>query len=239
MKLSAVAAALMLSLPLTAFGDVTSTAQVGNFHFEVIDLDLNDGVAAALTLGDTGKLLTAGYYGDAAAPDPLHYLTEDGTVSATVDAGSSTASLANGVGNVSATFTGPTGELFSTVVIGHSFTLTANTRVILYADGSATGGPGPNEAWAPSHVMLFATTYDPVTGDPSQVEDILDSHLGNTEERELSVTIASGSDALEGELGIGAGAYAGITPVPEPSQVALLTVGLAGLGWRLRRARRS
>ena len=40
MKLSAIAAAVALSLPLTAFADATATAQIGNFRYEVIDLDL-------------------------------------------------------------------------------------------------------------------------------------------------------------------------------------------------------
>jgi hypothetical protein len=241
MKLSAMAAALALSLPLTALAGVTSTAQIGNFRVEVIDLDLNDGIAAALTLDDAGKVLTAGYNAGAGFPDPFEYLTDDGSVTATTAAGSATASLQDGTGNVSADYAGITGELFGTVAVGHGFTLTANTQVILYADASATGGTGagPGEAWGSANALLFSTFDGPATGESVQVEDYLLSYLGNTAQRQLSVTFSSGAAGLEGELGYATAAYAGISPVPEPSQVALLTLGLAGLGWRLRRVGRT
>ncbi|QGZ39360.1 putative secreted protein with PEP-CTERM sorting signal [Pseudoduganella flava] len=236
MKLTAFAAAVALALPLTAFADVTATSHIGNFHFEVIDLDLNDGVTASLMLDDGGKVLMAGYYPDInTMPDPLNYLDDDGTVTASVAAGSATATLHNGSADASATFGGNKGEVFGTIGVGYSFTLTANTKVILYADGTATGGIDMDRTGT-SHAAVFATYYDG-SEEPLQIEDFVISATGNTASRGLSVTFSSGADGLDGELGYSTGVYAGVSAVPEPSQVALMTLGLAGLGWRLRRSK--
>lgn len=233
MKLSAIAAAVALSLPLTAFADATATAQIANFRYEVIDLDLNDGIDAALTLDDTGFVLMAGFQQNG-MPDPLDYLTEEGTVSANVSHGSAAVTFGGGVANASASHVGTQGQLFGTFGWDSSFTLTANTKLVVYADASVAG-TFDDDRYGTSHAGLFADYW---TTEEVEVRDYLLSHLGSSDARTLSITFSSGAEAINGEIGYAASAYANVSAVPEPSQVALLVAGLAGLGWRLRSAQR-
>ncbi|WP_338766194.1 PEP-CTERM sorting domain-containing protein [Massilia sp. METH4] len=230
MKLSAIAAALALSLPMAAQADATATAQIGNFRYEVIDLDLNDGVTAALTLEDTGFVLMAGFQQNG-IPDPLDYLTEEGSVATNVAHGSSTVSFAGGVANASANHVGTQGQLFGTFGWDSSFTLTANTKLVVYADASVAGTID-DERYGSSNAAVFADYW---TTEEVELRDYMISYLGSSDARTLSITFSSGAEAINGEIGYTASAYANVSAVPEPSQVALLTLGLAGLGWRLRR----
>lgn len=241
MKLPAIAAALTLalSLPMVAQAAATATAHIAGFRYEVIDLDLNDGIAASLTLSDTGLILQAGYYPEAGGlPNPVDYRFSDGAVAVNVPVGSANGALANGVADLSATFTGTAadGQLVSHAGFGNAFTLTANTQVVLYADAGVTGNYD-GDRYASSHALLFASYFaDPNAAEETVVEDYLLSHLGNSDARELSITFSTGATSLEGQLGWSAGAYATVSQVPEPSQYALMLLGLAGVGWRLRRA---
>ena len=86
MNLRVLAAALSLplslSLPLAAQAEATAAAQLTNFRYEVIDLDLADGIDAKLTLDDTGAIVMAGSYASLEGtplPDPLDYHPGEGT----------------------------------------------------------------------------------------------------------------------------------------------------------------
>ncbi|GGY12113.1 PEP-CTERM sorting domain-containing protein [Massilia dura] len=239
MKLPVIAAAaLALSAPLAAQAEATSSAHFSNFHYEVIDLDLNDGIDAALTLDESAIVLTAGFYPTTTTfPEPFDYRVGDGTVGATVGGGSASVSMANGTAGLSASFSGAQGEMFGTAAIGHAFSLTANTRLVLHADADASSTfTATHHGY--SHAELFISYLD----DPFEVEDTviydsLVSNFGNNAARGLTVSLSTGAQGIDGNLGLAAGSFATVSAVPEPSQYAMFALGLAGLGWRLRRSR--
>lgn len=241
MKFTAIAtAALALALPLAAHAEATSTSSFSNFRYEVIDLDLNDGIAAALTLEDAGIVLAAGYYPSVnTPPEPFDYHLGEGSVNAAIAAGNSTAALANGSANLSSAFNGTAGEMFSSAVMGHYFSLTANTKLVLHADASVSSTFDATRHGY-SHAELFISYLDgPQEVDETTLWDSLTSHAGSSASRALTLSLSTGATGLDGNLGVAAGTFATVSAVPEPSQYAMFGLGLAGMCWRLRRARRA
>jgi len=233
MKLFALTAALSLSLPLVAHAEPSATGHISNFRYEVIDLDLTDGIDAALTLDNLGIALTAGYFPDLnGLPDPIDYLDHDGTVSIAVPAGSASATLTGHTASATATLTGTQGETFAQMISGHNFTLTANTRLVLYADAQATSSYDATRHGY-SHASAFISYVPDDGGEEVLLEDTIFSGLGNTQGRALSVGFDTGATGVTGVYGFTTGAY--VTAVPEPSGYAMLGLGLIGIGWRNRR----
>ncbi|GGY74574.1 PEP-CTERM sorting domain-containing protein [Pseudoduganella plicata] len=231
--LALAAAALSLSLPLSTQAQTTANAYLSGFRYELIDLDLNDGIAAQLTLVDTGLNVMAGYYGtpdNSTPPDPFHYLNTEGTVDVTVAAGSATGTLAATSANTSASLQGDQGALFAQALWGRNFTLTPNSRLVLHADAHVDGTRDPTRAGI-GYAAVFFTWGD----EEFYVEDGLSTYQGDSESRALTVALSSGAEELSGNYGFTTGVYATVTSVPEPSTYAMLVLGLAGIGWSVGR----
>ena len=234
MKLLALAA--LLSLPLAVHAESTATAQLNNFRVEVIDLDLNDGIQAALTLTDSGTLLAAGYYPDLGTlPDPVQYVTGDGTAQIIVQQGYSTATLDGANVNTSATFTGSQGEVFAQALGGHQFTLTANTQLVLRGDAGVTATFDASR-YGFGHAMTFIT-YTGADGSEVLLSDAIASTNADTIDRELYITFSTASQSVSGNYGYLVGAIGTVSAVPEPSTYAMLALGLASIGLQARRKR--
>jgi hypothetical protein len=240
MKLPVIAAALSLSLPLAAQAEATATAQLNNFRYEVIDLDLADGIDAKLTLDDTGAIVMAGYYASLEGtplPDPLDYHPGEGTATVTHATGNASATLTATGASAATSFHGPQGELFAQALSGHNFTLTANTRLVLYADAAVSGTVNPDH-YGYSNAITFITYRLPGDADDTVVEDGIVSYMGLPDTRALTVGFSTGAESVSGTYGFSAGTYGTVAAVPEPSTYAMLGLGLAAIGWCARRQRR-
>jgi len=237
MKLPAIAAAaLALTLPLSAQATATSSAHFSNFRFEIIDLDLNDGIDAAITL-EENIVLGAGFQPSInEAPDPFEYLMGEGTVEASIPAGHAKATLAQGTASTDATFSGTYGDMYSGASMGSLFTLTANTKLVLHVDASVSGAFDGNDFGA-GYVHLYISNRDtPFEVDEDTIYDTLRSDEGGGWSRELTLSLTTGAYGTDGNFAVTGSAIAGVSPVPEPSTYAMFSLGLVGLGWRLRRS---
>jgi len=233
MKLLALAAAaLSLSLPFAAEAQTTANAYLSGFRYELIDLDLNDGIAAQLTLEDNGLNVMAGFYAtpDSATPDPFHYLNAEGTVDVTVAAGSAAGTLTPTSANTSVSLQGDHGQLFSQALWGRNFTLTPNSRLVLHADAHVDGTREETRAG-----ISFAAVFFTWDDEEFYLEDGLSTYQGDSETRALTVALSSGAEELSGNYGFTTGVYATVTSVPEPSTYAMLALGLAGIALTARR----
>ena len=240
MKLPALAAALTLSLPLAAQAEATASAQLNSFRYEVIDLDLTDGIDAKLTLDDTGAIVMAGYYASLEGtplPDPLDYHPGEGTAAVAHATGNASATLTATGASAAAAFHGPQGELFGQALSGHNFTLTANTRLVLHADATVSGTITADH-YGYSNAITFISYRLPGDTEDTVVEDAIVSYMGLPDARALTVGFSTGADSVSGTYGFSAGAYGTVAAVTEPSTYAMLGLGLAALGWRGRRQRR-
>lgn len=238
MKLPAIAAALALSLPLATHAAVTSTAQFSNFRIDIIDLDLNDGIDAAVELEDSVSILAAYQPNDFSEPDPFNYQHAEGTVDASIAGAHSSATLIDRAGYASASFGATQGDMLAGVSMGSLFKLTANTKMVLTVDASVSG-MSADPLYGLGYVHLYIGDRDiPFEVDENTRWDNLLSDVDGDASRQLTLSLTTGEYGTDGNFAVVAGAIAGVSPVPEPSQYAMFGLGIAGLGWRLRRSKR-
>lgn len=238
MKLTVIAAAaLALALPLTSYAKATASASFSNFSVEIIDLNLNDGIDAALTLGDTGIFLSAGYYPSLdSLPEYFEYSLNDGAVDVGDPHGTSTATIANGDANLFSNFHGTVGKVASSAILSHQYSLTPYTRLVVRGDASVSS-TSDGSRFGFSLARLFLTYEEPGGGKTIWYDPIVSSSGIGDESSALSLSIRSYWSPYSGTMGMNADTFATIaSPVPEPSQYAMFSLGLAGLCWRLRRS---
>lgn len=254
-------AAAIVSLAALPAAASTATASMTDFRVQLVDLDPDDGVTPSLTFQD----LQGGSFLAAESGAPGNVFTDTHQGGAPLGAGSS--SSARGAASALASFTGdPRGQGASatasastsargfygasTVQLGDGaiyapFTLSADTRLVVTADASAsalsTFGDAQADTWASVFLKLTdATGAGSVSTDTASAEQFAmvgGTPSATTDDRHMTLTFENltGAD-LDGIFFGSIDAYAAdLAPVPEPGALPLTLAGLGLLAWRLRR----
>lgn len=225
----------LLMVSMSSAQAQSSSASLTGFSYQLIDLDLNDGIAASLTLTpDFTWVAARGYQGSSGSPDPSDMLYEKGSTSVSGTFGSASA-IYNDSGLYASQTGGSLGyRMAADAMQTWSFVLSANTTVIFTADASVVGSSVTGYAYA--NAGIFASNF-------SESDTYLQDQLlqdSSSESRLVSITFSSSQNALSGTVGATAGGSTelfSVSPVPEPSSNAMLVAGLALAGVCARRRR--
>lgn len=251
-KLAALAAAGLLAVAVPAHATGTATATVTNVHYQLVDLDANDGIAPSITL--TGSsfvnaqiLQSSTVCGvcqsfTGAVGTPLSASVQSGANSsfAQVTAGSLLGPATGPAATTSAQGGGPGFSIdASAYIFSASFTLSPRTALII------SGVPGAVSASATllGETATAQAQLSVQTSDGSQYaygRAVANAYSdGQTYTSVPSVISATFSNL--GSLPVDAYAYAYATasvqgvPVPEPGAAALMLAGLLSVGLLARR----
>jgi hypothetical protein len=210
-----------------AYAQSTASTSLTGFSYQLIDLDLNDGIAASLTMSPSSIwVAAAGYAPSSGTPVIVDILDQAGTANASASFGRASATSDTTGVYSSATSTNMTHSLSGDAIVSWNFVLSANTSVVFTAIGSVDArGPGAH-GWA----SIFADGLP----DGYAQDDILQNSAAET--RQLSLSFSSSLDGLSGTVGTAASSGVEIlAAVPEPETYAMLLAGLGLIGACVRR----
>ena len=263
--LATIAAAVVSLAAMPAVAS-TATASMSDFHIELVDLDPNDGIAPSLTFqnvqggpfiaaesGAPGNVLTDTHQGGLPFGAGSSSSARGGASALSSFMGDPRAPGAGGTASASAQ-TGTRGLYgASTVQLGDGaiyapFTLSADTRLVITADASAsalsTFDDPHADTWASVFLKLTdATGTGSVSTDTASAEQFAATGaMPTTDQRQFTLTFENLTSADLGGIFYGSiDAYAAdLSPaaVPEPGGLPLLAAGVGLLAWRLRRRAR-
>ena len=263
--LAKIAAAAVVSLAAMPAVASTATASMSDFHIELVDLDPNDGIAPSLTFqnvqggpfiaaesGAPGNVLTDAHQGGLPFGAGSSSSARGGASALSSFMGDPRAPGAGGTASASAQ-TGTRGLYgASTVQLGDGaiyapFTLSADTRLVITADASAsalsTFDDPHADTWASVFLKLTdATGAAGVSTDSASAEQFAMTGAPTVDRRQFSLSFENLTSADLGGIFYGSiDAYAAdLSPaaVPEPGGLPLLAAGVGLLAWRLRRRAR-
>ena len=244
-----VASALALLPGMAAAQATVAQSTLSDYGYELVDLDLTDGIAPSVTFNTTFRGVLAGAVANAG--EQL-YLNGDGGLEGDISFGSSAGSAAV-QGWVTADEIGTRGSIGSAgEYLGSAgwyadYTLSANTKLVFtgHATGSVERGAFVADQYSAAGVaVLFsAVEEDGSSAQPYFARTATDSGVpgwGNFDEWFTLDIVNDGDTALSSQMYIMLNANAEVaSPVPEPSTWLMLGAGLtltAGIARRRRTA---
>ncbi len=251
LKVGAAGIAIFVAAPALAF--VTAESRLTDVSIRVIDLDLADGVAAAITFGHE---ITDGTFATASIFAGTDYALDNmaagpgGPAYALVGTPYALASAYLNPGDLFSLRSAPSADALVTVSGEHAsasayakvltgyFELTQNTRFVISAFGEVSTLSTQYGEWADAGALISISGFN---GERDAVDALYssiagDGTSGSTSSQHLRASFSSGAASTRGLVNvIGSASVLDATPpVPEPTTSALLVAGL-GLVWAARR----
>jgi hypothetical protein len=216
--------------------DGSAASTITGFKFELIDLDLNDGITPAITFSPTYWARST--YGQPWAPIDMATRDSPGTTEVANAAGSASTTQGTEIWSSRATVNSDfaPGARFDAVMYSIlSMTLTPRTEVRFEALAGIEHAAAPRTDYESYAVMTGELTTHLSTGSVSnRFYDSYGRETGSGQDLLLGY-LRSGNGFAGGHLHLQTGARAILAPVPEPHTYAMLAAGLALLALQARR----
>lgn len=222
----------------------TSSAEVVQFGYELIDLDPSDSIVPAITVDSSMHAMSMyrpwGEGGD--HPFQMDQIFTFGSTSVANPVASASSTFDATSGRTESSFTTPTAiyqEVFGRTEYRLTFTLTPMTAIRFTALASVDAAQEGSDVYSYAGAAMIGTLFD-LTLDQWSFAEVLNTD-GGPDSRSLFGYMETGDTVRQGyvSLDINAMSYGRLpppVPVPEPSTWALLLCGLGLIAWRATRA---
>jgi hypothetical protein len=231
------ALALASATPVPAFAQADVSASARLSGYELVDLDLGDGVTPWLSFKDNGLLWSQAsiFPGSSSDAYPLAESTNWSADTAAVESGANSARAQAGWSEVFSSASGGPNLVVSSALTQRAFLLSPNTSVTFFFDTDLATTPGENTGVAAAGMRVtFGSEAFPRTELVLRDGEQYSGYLAASAD-------FHGTGAAQGILWMStfAASYAAAAPVPEPAAPAMLLggLGLLGAGRRLVRRR--